>query len=134
MYVSIFKKGLPMNSRSLNSLVSRSPSLTLRSAQCVFGLTAANRAVIMNPQTSDPQMNISSTRSAAAPIGSCSFSGCRAILAMGLSLAFLGLTTSARAQATVSDDFNSGPPDTAQGWAAYEGSPGTREVRYVPDG
>src|SRR3989442_6035346 len=67
---------------------------------------------------------------------SWSWPGCTGILALGLSLALLGLTSSARAASPpVSDNFDDATDAGTNGvWTAYEGSTGTREVQFPPDG
>src|SRR6266436_9146115 len=75
-------------------------------------LTPYSPLFVINSQTSKPQMK-TSTHSIPHSLSSQSFSDHRAIFAMALSLALLGLTSTLRAQ-TVSDNFSSGKD---LGWA-----------------
>jgi hypothetical protein len=71
------------------------------------------------PSDCSPHSTIEITTSSSPP-------GCRGMLALGLSLGLLGLTSTIRAQ-IISDNFNSG---SDVGWSPYEGSPGTRETKF----
>ena len=66
---------------------------------------------------------------AVGPESRCAY---RQILGSALAIALIALAGPLRGQ-VVSDNFDSGGPDTASGWTPYEGSPGTREVRYEHD-
>src|SRR5437879_2565757 len=129
----------------MNSLQSSSSAWPLRSsapqqaALSVQPLTW-NHAVPISSRLSDGRVIGPKPDPSPKAIGSVwPFSGCRAMLAVSLALAFLGFSSTVRAQLTISDDFNSGGPDTANGWTAYEGSVNsddgshTREVQYLPD-
>src|ERR1041384_3314117 len=50
-------------------------------------------------------------------------------------IACLGLSGSLLKAQVIADNFNSGGPDTASGWTAYDGCPSTqtRFVTYEPD-
>src|SRR5437879_4667792 len=128
-----------MNSIESNSSVRPSALSTLQQPVLPVPPGAINHTAFASSQTSGLQSDLSSSRSAPWTLSSRSFPGRRAILAAGLSLALLGLASTVRAQLTISDDFNSGGPDTAHGWTAYEGSVNsddgshTREVQYLPD-
>src|SRR5437867_1592638 len=93
------------------------------------------------PPMKSPEINslIPSRCSSPPTIGitrSWSWPGCSGILALGLSLALLSLTSTARAASPpVSDNFDDATDAGTNGiWTGYEGSAGTREVQFPPDG
>ena len=129
-----------MKSLKSNYSVRSSGLSTLRQLVLPVRPPALNQLVITNSQTSDaPKIGPEPHPSPKAIGCAWSFSACKAMLAVSLSLAFLGFSSTVRAQLTISDDFNSGGPDTANGWTAYEGSVNsddgshTREVQYTND-
>src|ERR1043166_3632873 len=112
-----------MKSLKSNYSVRSSGLSTLRQLVLPVRPPALNQLVITNSQTSDaPKIGPEPHPSPKAIGCAWSFSACKAMLAVSLSLAFLGFSSTVRAQLTIWDDFNGGAPDTATGWTAYEAS------------